>query len=195
VPAKPADRRGGAEGAQHAGTVPALGAERGIIEADPDPRRRLASGGDGHEEVAARQGVALGDRQGGRHHFRRHMGQRRAVHVAHGDRGDEITIEKCRAGERQPVAADDAALVGLRQSRRERGELLRLFAAVPGDRARQGIEQEVLAVISHLCGKIVVLQRGRKAGQHLSDVARHTILLCAAFFAETAPPAIDPQAS
>jgi len=111
------------------------------------------------------------------------MGQRRAVHVAHGDCGDEITIEKRRAGERQRLAADDAALVGLRQSRRERGELLRLLAAVPGDRTRQRIEQEVLAVISDLCGKIVVLQRCRKAGQHFGDVARHTILLCAAIVA------------
>src|SRR5262249_12156584 len=88
-PAKSADRRSGTERTQHAGAVPTLGAERGIIEADPDPRRHLASGGDGDEEVAARQPVALGNRQGGRHHFRRHMGQRRAVHVAHGDRGNE----------------------------------------------------------------------------------------------------------
>ena len=115
-PAKPADRRGGAERTQHARAVPALGAERGIIEPEPDPRRHLASGGDGDQQVAARQAVAFGDRQSGRDHFRRHMGQRRPVHVAHGHRGDEIAVENGRAGERQPVAANDAALVGLRQS-------------------------------------------------------------------------------
>ena len=54
-PAKPADRRGGAERTQHARAVPALGPERGIIETDADPRRHLASGGDGDHQVAARQ--------------------------------------------------------------------------------------------------------------------------------------------
>ena len=112
------------------------------------------------------------------------MGQRRPVHVAHGNRGDEIAIEDRRAGERQPVAANDAALVRLRQCRRQGGELLRLLAAVPGHRTCQRIQQDVLAVISDTSRKIVVLQRCRKAGQHLGDVLRHTILPCEAIFAE-----------
>src|SRR5258708_21317052 len=36
--------RRGAERTQHAGAVPALGAERGIIEADPDPRSAPRAG-------------------------------------------------------------------------------------------------------------------------------------------------------
>ena len=96
--------------------------------------------------------------------------------VTHGDRGDEIAIQNCRAGERQPVAANDAALGGLRQPRSQGSELFRLLAAVSGDRACQGVQQHILAVISHLSRKIVVLQRRGKAGQHLGDVSRHTIL-------------------
>ena len=44
------------------------------------------------------------------------MRQRRAVGVAHGDGGDEVTVEHGRAGERQAVAADDGAFVRLRQT-------------------------------------------------------------------------------
>jgi hypothetical protein len=53
-PAQPADRRSGAERTEHARAVPALRPERGVIEADPDPRRHLASGGDGGHQLAAR---------------------------------------------------------------------------------------------------------------------------------------------
>jgi hypothetical protein len=42
--------------------------------------------------------------------------------------------------------------------------------------------------------KIIVLQRRRKAGQHLGDVSRHTILPCEIFLRDDAP-AIDPRAS
>ena len=72
-PAKPAYRRGGAEWTQHSWAMPALGPERGIIEADPNPRRHLASGGDGDQQVSARQAVAFGDRQRRRDHFRRYV--------------------------------------------------------------------------------------------------------------------------
>ena len=94
-----------------------------------------------------------------------------------------------------PVKTGKEATVYCCKACRERGELLGLFAPVPGDRARQRIEQEVLAVVSHLWRKIVVLQLCRKAGQHLGDVARHTILLCKAISAQIMPLAIDPHAS
>jgi hypothetical protein len=53
-PAQPADRRGGAERPKHARAMPTFSAEGAVIETDSDPRRHLASGRDGHEEVAAR---------------------------------------------------------------------------------------------------------------------------------------------
>ena len=177
-PAQAPYRRGGAEWAEHAGAVPAVAAEGRVIEADPNPRRDFASGGGRDNEVAPRQAIALGDCQGGRHHFRRHMRQRRAVHVAHRNRGDEIAVEKGRAGKRQRLAADDAALVRLRQARCERGDLLRLLAAVAGDRAGQSVEQEILAVIADALGNIVILQQCRKAGQHFGHVCGHTRLPC-----------------
>jgi hypothetical protein len=49
-------------------------------------------------------------------------------------------------------------------------------------------------VIADMSRKIIVLQRRRKAGQHLSDISRHTILPCEIFFRDDAP-AIDPRAS
>ena len=91
-PAQPADRRGGTERTEHARTMPAFGAEGAVIEADPDPGRHFATAGDGYEEVAARCAVTLGDGQSGRHDFRRHVRQRRPVHVAHGHRGDQVAV-------------------------------------------------------------------------------------------------------
>jgi hypothetical protein len=181
---EPPDRGGGPERSQHARAVPTLGPHRRVVDPDAHSRRHLASGGDGDQQVAARGAIAFGDRQGGRDHLRRHMGQRRPMDVAHGDGGDEIAVQNGRAGERQPVAADDAALAGLRQPRGERRELLGLLAAVPGDRASQGVQQDILAVIADLSRKIVVLQRRRKAGQHLGDVTRHRHSPCTAFFEE-----------
>ena len=61
--AQPPDRGGGAERPEHAGPVPAAGAERRIIDADADPGRDLAAGDERDQQVAARQPVALGDRQ------------------------------------------------------------------------------------------------------------------------------------
>ena len=179
-PAQPADRCRGAKRPQHARAVPTFGAEGRVIDSKPDARRHLESGRERDHEVSARGTVAFGDGQSGRDHLRRHVGQRRAMDVAHGDRGDEITVQKCRAGKRQPVAANDAALVGLRQSRSQRRELLRLLATMPGNRTCQCVQQDVLAVIADLSRKIVVLQRRCKAGQHPGDVFRHRILPCAA---------------
>src|SRR5256886_8994600 len=62
--------------------------------------------------ISPRQAIALGDCQGRRHHFRRHMRQRRAVHVAHRNRGDEIAVEKGRAGKRQRLARSEERRVG-----------------------------------------------------------------------------------
>src|SRR5262249_54107058 len=74
-------------------------------------------------------------------------------------------------------AADDARLVRLPQRRGERGELLRLLAAVAGDRAGERIEQEVLAMIASALRNILVLQRCRETGQRLGDVYGHASLL------------------
>jgi hypothetical protein len=106
------------------------------------------------------------------------MRQRRAVHVAHRHRGDEIAVEQGRAGKRERLAADDAALVRLRQAGCECGDLLRLLAAMAGDRAGQSVEQEILAVIADALRNIVILQRCRKAGQHFGHVCGHTRLPC-----------------
>jgi hypothetical protein len=105
------------------------------------------------------------------------MGQRRPVHVAHRDRSDEVAVENGGAGERQRLAADDARLVRLPQRRGERGKLLRLLAAVAGDRAGERIEQEVLAMIASALRNILVLQRCRETGQRLGDVYGHASLL------------------
>src|SRR4029079_8325251 len=102
--------------------------------------------------------------------------RRGAVPVANGDRGDEIAVEDGRSGERQPIAADDAAFTGLRQCRRQGGDLLRLLAPVPSSSACQCVEQDVCAVIADVSRKIIVLQRRRKTGQHPSDASRHVIL-------------------
>ena len=170
-------------GDQDARAVPALGPHCRVIGPDSNPRRHLASRGQRNKQVATRQAIALGDRQRGRDHLRRHMRERRSMDVTHGDRGNEIAIQNCRAGERQPVAANDTALSGLGQPRRQGSELFRLLAAVPGDRACQGVQQHIFAVVSHLPRKIVVLQGRGKACQHLGDVCRHTILPYLGFLA------------
>jgi hypothetical protein len=99
------------------------------------------------------------------------------MRVAHGDGGDEIAVEQSRAGEREAVAADHAAFVGLSKTRRQRRDLLRLLALVAGERASEGVEQQIFAVLFNLVRKLVVGQCGCKSCQHLRCFFRHQALL------------------
>ena len=162
-----------AEGADDAGTVPAAGARRGEIPAEPDARRRLAAGGERDQQVAPGKPVALGDRQRGRHDFRRDVRNGGAVHVAHRDGGDEVAVQHGRAGERQPVAADDARFLRLRQRRGQRGDLVRLLAPVAGDRARERVEQQVLGVLPRGRRNLLVVERRRELRELLRDFTCH----------------------
>ena len=171
--AQAADRRGGAERAERARPMPALGAEHRIVGADADPRHHLHAGDQRDHELAAGRAVALGDRQRRRHHLGRHVRQRRAVGVAHGDGGDQEAVEHGRAGERKPVAADHARLARLRQRARERRDLLGLVAVAAGHRAGQRVEQKILAALFHVLGEVFVFQRGRKIRQNLGRLVRH----------------------
>ena len=165
--AQAADRRRGAERAERARPMPALGAEHRIVGADADPRHHLHAGDQRDQEIAAGRAVALGDGERRRHHLGRDMRQRRAVGVAHGDGGDQEAVEHGRAGERQPVAADHARLVRLRERAGERRDLLGLVAVAAGHRAGQRVEQQILAALAHVLGQVFVLQRGREIRQNL----------------------------
>jgi hypothetical protein len=157
--------------------VPAAPAKLGEVEAEPDARGHLTAGGKRDEEVAPRQPVALGDTERRRHDLGRDVRERGPVHVAHGHCGDEVRIEQGRAGEREPVAADDAALVRLRERGGERLDLSRLFTLVTGYGARKRVEQQVLAVLAGLRGDPFVVESGRKAGENLRGIIRHRALL------------------
>ena len=172
--AQPADRGRGAERAEHAGPVPATSTKGRIVDADADPGRHLGAGNHGDQQVAAAEPIAFGDRQRRGHHFRRDMRHGGAVGVAHGHRGDQIAIEHGRTGERQPVAADHGALVGLRQPRRQRHELVGLIAAMTGDRTGERIQQQVLAVFARALRDGVVGQRSRELGQRLCRFCGHS---------------------
>jgi hypothetical protein len=99
------------------------------------------------------------------------------MNVAHRDGGDEIAVQHRGAGERQAVAADHAAFGGLRETGRERRELMRLFALVAGHRARERIEQNVLAVFARALRDVFVLERGRELREHRGGFACHYRLL------------------
>ena len=150
------DRRRRAERTEDAGAVPAASAEFRIIGADADPRRHLASRRDRGEQRAAAQPVALGNGERRRHDLGRDMRHRLAMHVAHGDRGDQIGVEQGRAGKRQMVAADHARFRALRQARRQRRDLPGLLAEPAGDGAGQRIEQQRLAVLADARRNVLV---------------------------------------
>ena len=174
--AQPAHRRGGAERPEHARPVPAALPEFRIVEPVADPRRDLAAGGDGDEQVAAGIAVLVGDRQRRRDHLRRDVGHGRAVHVAHGRGRDQIAVQQRRAGEREPAAADDTGLAGLRERGRQRGHLMGFLALVAGEGAGQRVEQEVLAMLPHALRHVVIAKRGRELRQHSGCVAWHSNL-------------------
>ena len=148
-PEQTSHRRGGAKRTDDAGPVPAALARFGIIEAEPDACRYLTAGCDRDQQIAARQSVALRDGECGRYHFRRDVGERGAVNVAHGDGGDQVAVQQGCAGERQAVAADDTALVRLRKARCKRRQLVGFLALVTRHRARERVEQHVLAVFAY----------------------------------------------
>jgi hypothetical protein len=150
------DRRRRTERTKNAGAVPTAGAEFWIIGADTDPRRHLASRGDRGEQRAPAQSVALGNGQRRRHDLRRDVRHGLAMHVAHGDRGDEIGVERSRAGKRQMLAADHARFRALRQARCQRRDLSGLLAEPAGDRAGQRIEQQRLAVLASARRNVLV---------------------------------------
>ena len=87
------DRRRRAERPEDAGAVPAARAKFRIIGADADPRRHLTAGRDRGEQRAAAQSVAFGNGERRRHDLGRDVGHGLAMHVAHGDRSDEISVE------------------------------------------------------------------------------------------------------
>jgi len=96
--------------------MPTAGAELGKIDPDPDPRRHLKPGRKRNQQVAAdnasRSAMASA---GGTTSASRESSS--PVGVAHGDGGDEITVEQSGAGERQAIASDDRALTRLREGR------------------------------------------------------------------------------
>ena len=89
-----ADRGGRTERTDHAWAMPSPRTEFRIIEAETDPRRHLTAGRKGGEQGAAGKSIALGDGERWRHDFGRDVRERRPIHVAHGDRGDEISVEQ-----------------------------------------------------------------------------------------------------
>ena len=121
--------------------------------------------------------VALRDGERGRYHFRRDVGERGAVNVAHGDGGDQVAVQHRRAGERQAVAADDAALIRLRKACRERRQLVGFLALMARHRARERVEQHVLAIFGDALRDVFVFERGRELGQRMGHVTCHCNLL------------------
>jgi hypothetical protein len=174
---QPSDGSRRAERSEHAGSVEAAGAERWIVEPDPDTGRHFRSGGNRDEQITSRPCVAFGNRQGRRDHLRSDVSHGGAMRVAHRDGSDEIAIEQSRAGEREAVAADHAAFGGLSEARRQRCDLLRLLALVAGERTGEGVEQQIFAVLFDLVRKLVIGQCGCKLCQHLRCFFRHQALL------------------
>jgi hypothetical protein len=129
--------------------MPAAGPERRIVGADANPGHHLHARDKRHQQIAARRIVAFGDGERGWHHLGRDVGHGRGVGVAHGDGGDEKAVEQGCAGERQPITADHAGLVRLRERRGQRRDLPGFLAALACNRAGERIEQQVLALLAH----------------------------------------------
>ena len=106
------------------------------------------AGGNRHEQVAARapSRSAIAERR--RDHLGRDVGQveRWVSHMVTAVM--RIAVEQRRAGEREAVAADHAAFARLREGRCQRRNLLCFLALVAGKRARESVEQQVLAVVA-----------------------------------------------
>ena len=172
-----ADRGGGAERPEDAGAVPAALARFREVPAEPDARGNFAARGERHQQVAAARSVALGDHEGSGHDFRGDVRERRAVHVAHGDGGDEIAVQHRGAGERAAVAADDARFLRLGERSGERGDLVSLFSPVSGEGASYRVEQQVLAMLPGGVRNPVVIELCREARKLLGYFACHRNLL------------------
>ena len=104
--------------------MPAARTERRVVAAQCHAHRGLQAGGDREQQRLAAGAVAFGDGQCGRNDFGGGVIQRRPVHVAHRDGGDEIAVQHRRAGERQASAADHGRFFGRAQLRRERLDLV-----------------------------------------------------------------------
>ena len=172
--AQPSHRGGAAERSDHAGTVPPFLSERRVVESQADARRHLQPRDQRGEKIGARGVVARRDRERRRDDFGRDMGQRRAVHVAHGDGGDQVAVHRRRAGERHRLPADHNALGGVAESRRQRANLAGLFAPMPGERAGKRVQQQGLRGVAHIVRNRFQLQRGREFGKLFGGFSTHT---------------------
>ena len=159
------DGGGAAKRADHAGAVPAFLAEHRIIEPDADPRRGLEPGGQGHQQVAPGNAVALGNGQRRGHNLRRDMGQGRAMHIAHGDGGNQIAVEDRRPRHRQPAAADHAGLVRLGEGGDHGRHLAGFLSLMPGEGAGERVEQQRLGGMARVRRDGLIGQPGGKRGQ------------------------------
>ena len=88
--------------------MPALGTKRRVVRAQAHTHGGLQASRHCHDEIATIRAVALRDRERRWHDLRRGVAQRRAMHVADGDGGNQIAIQQCRSGKRELLAADDA---------------------------------------------------------------------------------------
>jgi hypothetical protein len=135
-------------------TAAAARPKRRIIEAEANARRHFATGGYGEQEIAPHQIIALGDSKRGRNDFRSDMGHGGAMHVAHRNRRDQITIEQRRADERQMLSADDARFISFRKRRRQSSHLSGLFPLMSGKRAGKRVQDQILAMLAAPLGQI-----------------------------------------
>ena len=132
--------------------MPASRAEGRILGAEPDAHGGLETGSDGEDQCAAARALALGDRQRGRNDLRRGVAQRRPVHVANGDRRDEIAVQQRRSGERELLAADDGRFARIAERAGKRADLPALvaLASVREDADSDFATRGLLPLLSHL---------------------------------------------
>ena len=172
-PEQRCDRRRAAERADHPRGVPAAGAHRGVAHAPADPHDRLQTCGDRDEQVAAAGAALLGDGERGRHHLGRDVAERRPMDVADRDRRDLIAVDQGRAGQRARRSGDDRRGPRAADRRGQRLDLRRLVAVPPGDRACDGVENDVGHALAHPRGQRLVAEVREECGKVLGRVDAH----------------------
>ena len=163
--AKVSDGGGCAERADDARPVPAFTAKNRIVEPDADPCRHFAPSDDRGEQRCARATVAFRDGKRRRHDFRRDMGQRRTMNVAHRHGRDQVAVHQRRAGKRHVRAADDRTFRRGTERRRHRPELMCFLSPVAGKRAGKGIGQKGFGGHLHVVRNIADVQCSREFRQ------------------------------
>src|SRR6185369_3122215 len=107
------------------------------------------------------------------------------------DGGNEVAVQKRRAGERQRLAADHRRFARVPQCRGERANLLGLVAEAAGDGARERIEDDILDALARALGNRVVAQARDKARELGGGRRRHSSFAPESFTAFAHLPSSD----